>query len=205
MHMANNFSNTAKSQYKSKLEVNELFVKCPMNLKCLLSQNERDFLEAVIHLQSLGKYNTSDLLIMANSGLNSNQITLAKKNLIKLGLLEVVTNKSQLGSRYVVKAETYNQLLRQLNDISNAPQRFETGDKFREEHDLQPIFVNIINTLNRRLKTGCAPDEERITAMVEQKHQPTYEEQKAILKQQLEDGEITNEQYYKIIKRLNIN
>jgi hypothetical protein len=203
--MKSNFSTATKSQFKSKLEVNELFVKCPMNLKCVLSQNERDFLEAVIHLQSLEKYNTSDVLIMANSGLNSNQITLAKKNLIKLGLLEVVTNKSQLGSRYVVKAETYNRLLRQLNDISNAPQRFETGDKFREEHDLQPIFVNIINTLNRRLKTGCVPDEERITAKVEQKHQPTYEEQKAILKQQLEDGEITNEQYYKIIKRLNIN
>ena len=185
--MANNVSTKAKSQYKSKLEVNELFVKCPMNMKCLLSQNERDFLEAVIHLQSLEKYNTSDVLIMANSGLNSNQITLAKKNLIQLGLLEVVTDKSPLGSRYIVKAETYNQLLRQLNDISNAPQRFETGDKFREEHDLQPIFVNIINTLTRRLKTGCVPDEERITAMVEQKHQPTYEEQNAILKHQLED------------------
>ena len=171
--MKGNLSTVTKSQFKSKLEVNELFVKCPINLKCVLSQNERDLLEAVIHLQSLGKYNTSDSLIMANSGLNSNQITLAKKNLIKLGLLEVMTNKSQLGSRYVVKAETYNQLLRQLNDISNAPQRFETGDKFREEHDLQPIFVNIINTLNRRLKTGCVPDEERITAMVEQKHQPT--------------------------------
>ena len=203
--MKSNFSTVTKSQFKSKLEVNELFVKCPMNLKCVLSQNERDLLEAVIHLQSLGKYNTSDSLIMANSGLNSNQITLAKKNLIKLGLLEVVTDKSPLGSRYVVKAETYNQLLRQLNDISNAPQRFETGDRFREEHDLQPIFVNIINTLNRRLKTGCVPDEERITAMVEKKHQPTYEEQKAILKQQLEDGKITNEQYYKLIKSLKIS
>jgi uncharacterized membrane protein len=49
------------------------------------------------------------------------------------------------------------------------------------------------------------PDEERITAMVEQKHQPTYEEQKAILKQQLEDGEITNEKYYKLIKSLKIS
>lgn len=203
--MKGNFSTVTKSQFKSKLEVNELFVKCPINLKCVLSQNERDLLEAVIHLQSLGKYNTSDSLIMANSGLNSNQITLAKKNLIKLGLLEVVTDKSPLGSRYVVKAETYNQLLRQLNDISNAPQRFETGDKFREEHDLQPIFVNIINTLNRRLKTGCVHDGERITTMVEQKHQPTYEEQKAILKQQLEDGEITNEKYYKLIKSLKIS
>ena len=202
MHQVN-VKNTTK--FKSKLEVDELFVKSPMNLKCVLSQNERDFLESVIHLQSLGKYNTSDLLIMANSGLNSNQITLAKKNLIQLGLLEVVTDKSPLGSRYVVKAETYNQLLRQLNDISNAPQRFETGDKFREEHNLQPIFVNIINTLNRRLKTGCVPDEERITAMVEQKHQPTYEEQKAILKQQLEDGKITNEKYYKLIKSLKIS
>ena len=202
MHQVN-VKNTTK--FKSKLEVDELFVKSPMNLKCVLSQNERDFLESVIHLQSLGKYNTSDLLIMANSGLNSNQITLAKKNLIQLGLLEVVTDKSPLGSRYIVKAETYNQLLRQLNDISNAPQRFETGDKFREEHDLQPIFVNIINTLNRRLKTECVPDEERITAMVEQKHQPTYEEQKAILKQQLEDGEITNEKYYKLIKSLKIS
>ena len=76
-----------KGQFKSKLEVNELFVKSPINLKCVLSQNERDFIEAVIHLQSLGKYHTSDSLIMANSGLNTNQITLAKKNLVQMGLI----------------------------------------------------------------------------------------------------------------------
>ena len=48
------------TKFKSKLEVDELFVKSPINLKCVLSQNERDFLEAVIHLQSTGKYFTSD-------------------------------------------------------------------------------------------------------------------------------------------------
>lgn len=84
---------------KSKLEINELFIKAPMNFKCLLTSNERDFLEAVIHLQSLGKYHTSDSLIMANSGLNSRQITEAKRSLIALDLISVATDKCSIGSR----------------------------------------------------------------------------------------------------------
>ena len=42
-----------KKSFQSKLNVDTLFNKVPMNLKCTLSQNERDFLEAVIHLQHL--------------------------------------------------------------------------------------------------------------------------------------------------------
>ena len=142
-----------KSQFKSKLEVNELFVKSPINLKCVLSQNERDFIEAVIHLQSLGKYHTSDSLIMANSGLNANQITLAKKNLVQMGLITVASDKSPQGSRYIINEENYNCLLRLLNSIKLAPERFEFGDKIRLECGLKTLFKNIINTLSRRLTT----------------------------------------------------
>lgn len=191
-----------KSQFKSKLEVNELFVKSPMNLKCVLNQNERDFLEAVIHLQSLGKYQTSDSLIMANSGLNSTQITNAKRNLVQMGFMTVATDKSPLGSRYIINEENYNCLLRQLNSIKFAPERFEFGDRLRQDKGLKPLFTNIINTLNRRLTTEQIPDEERLTVSEEHQQPLTPKEQKVALKKQLEDGLITNEQYYNKVKGL---
>ena len=142
---------TKKSQFKSKLEVNELFVKSPINLKCVLSQNERDFLEAVIHLQSLGKYHTSDSLIMANSALNANQITSAKKNLVQMGLITVASDTSPQGSRYIINEENYNCLLRQLNSIKLAPKRFEFGDKIRLECGLKTLFKNIMGTIHFNL------------------------------------------------------
>ena len=195
---------TKKSQFKSKLEVNELFVKSPINLKCVLSQNERDFIEAVIHLQSLGKYHTSDSLIMANSGLNANQITSAKKNLVQMGLITVASDTSPLGSRYIINEENYNCLLRQLNSIKLAPERFEFGDKIRLECGLKTLFKNIINTLSRRLTTEFIPDNERITKVEESQQPLSPKEQKVALKKQVEDGLITNEQYYKQVKLLNI-
>lgn len=205
MRMTQFLASPKKGQFKSKLEVNELFVKSPMNLKCVLSQNERDFLEAVIHLQSLGKYHTSDSLIMANSGLNSTQITNAKRNLVKMGFMAVATDKSPLGSRYIINEGNYNCLLRQLNSIKLAPERFEFGDRLRSEKGLKPLFTNIINTLNRRLTTEQIPDEERLTISEEEHQQPlTPKEQKVALKKQLEDGLITNEQYYKQVKSLKI-
>ena len=202
MRMSQFSASPKKGQFKSKLEVNELFVKCPMNLKCVLSQNERDFLEAVIHLQSLGKYHTSDSLIMANSGLNSNQITSSKRNLVKMGLITVATDNNPKGSRYIINEENYNCLLRQLNSIKLAPERFEFGDKTRLECGLKTLFKNIINTLSRKLTTEFVPDNERITKVEESQQSLSYEEQKVALKKQLEDGLITNEQYYKKVKYL---
>lgn len=192
-----------KNNFKSKLEVNELFVKVPINLKCVLSQNERDFLEAVIHLQSLGKYHTSDSVIMANSGLNSNQITKAKQNLIRLDLLEVATDKSPLGSRYVIREETYNRLLKQINALTHAPERFEAGDNYRLEHGLEPIFTNIINTLRRRLTSDSIPDAELITRVEAPPKILSTEERKKELRQMLRDGLISNEDFYEKIKVLN--
>lgn len=192
-----------KSQFKSKLEVNELYVKSPMNLKCVLSQNERDFIEAVIHLQSLGKYHTSDSLIMANSGLNSTQITNAKRNLVQLGFLIVATDNCPKGSRYIINEENYNCLLRQLNSIKLAPERFDFGDSLRSEKGLKPIFTNIVNTLRRRLTSDYIPEDERITKSEEECQSPlTSADQKTTLKKQLDEGLITNEQYYKKIKLL---
>lgn len=196
---------TKKSQFKSKLEVNELFVKSPINLKCVLSQNERDFIEAVIHLQSLGKYHTSDTLIMANSGLNANQITLAKKNLVQMGLITVASDKSPQGSRYIINEENYNCLLRQLNSIKLAPKRFEFGDKIRLECGLKTLFKNIINTLSRRLTTEFVPDNERITKVEESQQPLSYEEQKVALKKLRDNGSISQEQYYKRVKSLKVN
>lgn len=208
--------NTKKS-FQSKLNVDTLFNKVPMNLKCTLSQNERDFLEAVIHLQHLGRYHTSNSLIMANSGLNSRQISSAKQNLVQMGLIEVADNKSAIGTRYIVKDEVYNFLVQELNAIPTAPERFEYGDMFREKRGLKRLFTNIINTLRRNLTSIEVPPDEKLTVSMATNSaevaatpiapppSKSYEEQLAELKADLNNGKITNEQYYKRVKILKIN
>ena len=191
-----------------------LFNKVPMNLKCTLSQNERDFLEAVIHLQHLGRYHTSNSLIMANSGLNSRQISSAKQNLVQMGLIEVADNKSAMGTRYIVKDEAYNSLVQELNAIPTAPERFEYGDMFREKRGLKRLFTNIINTLRRNLASIEVPPDEKLTVSMATNSaevaatpiapppKKSYEEQLAELQADRDNGKITNEQYYKRVKFL---
>lgn len=191
-----------KTFFKSKLEVTNLFIKAPMNFKCLLSSTERDFLEAVIHLQSLGRYNTSDSLIMANSGLNSRQITEAKRNLVALDLINIVIDRCRLGSRYIVKEETYNELVKHLNSIRSAIERFKVGDAYRESKRVKPIFKNIINTLSRRLTSTDVSNDERITVGPQPPH-PPIEKVKERLRALLDEGKITPEEYHLKIKRLN--
>ncbi len=193
--------NKKKIFFKSKLEVTNLFIKAPMNFKCLLSSTERDFLEAVIHLQSLGRYNTSDSLIMANSGLNSRQITEAKRNLVALDLINIVIDRCRLGSRYIVKEETYNELVKHLNSIRSAIERFKVGDAYRESKGVKPIFKNIINTLHRRLSTVVVPTEDRIT-VAEPHHENPREIVKERLRAMLEEGKITPEEYHIRVKGL---
>lgn len=185
-----------------------------MNLKCSLSQNERDFLEAVIHLQHLGRYHTSNSLIMANSGLNSRQISSAKQNLVQMGLIEVADNKSAIGTRYIVKDEVYNTLVQELNAIPTAPERFEYGDMFREKRGLKRLFTNIINTLRRNLASIEVPPDEKLTVdmatnsaevvaiPIAPPPKKSYEEQLAELQADRDNGKITNEQYYKRVKFL---
>ena len=185
-----------------------------MNLKCTLSQNERDFLEAVIHLQHLGRYHTSNSLIMANSGLNSRQISSAKQSLVQMGLIEVADNKSAMGTRYIVKDEVYNSLVQELNAIPTAPERFEYGDMFREKRGLKRLFTNIINTLKRNLASIEVPPDEKLTVSMATNSaevaatpiapppKKSYEEQLAELQADLDNGKITNEQYYKRVKFL---
>lgn len=193
-----------KPIYKSKLKIDRLFVKVPINLKSLLSQNERDFLEAVIHLQALGKKHTSDSLVMANSGLSSNQITGAKRNLTALGLLTIKSDKGTRGSIYVVNADRYNALVEQLNAIRSAPQRFETGDSVRKEYGLKAIFSNIINTLLRSNAETSLSDEECLLVVQPPTHSQSIEEQRALLKAQYETQEITIEEYRSKIKKIKL-
>ena len=205
-----------KKSFQSKLNVDSIFSKVPMNLKCTLSQNERDFLEAVIHLQHLGRYHTSNSLIMANSGLNSRQISSAKQNLVQMGLIEVADNKSAMGTRYIVKDEVYNSLVQELNAIPTAPERFEYGDMFREKRGLKRLFTNIINTLKRNLASIEVPPDEKLTVSMATNSaevattpiapppKKSYEEQLAELQADLDNGKLTNEQYYKRVKLLKI-
>ena len=171
-------------------------------------------LVSLIHLQHLGRYHTSNSLIMANSGLNSRQISSAKQNLVQMGLIEVADNKSAIGTRYIVKDEVYNTLVQELNAIPTAPERFEYGDMFREKRGLKKLFTNIINTLRRNLASVEVPPDEKLTVSMATNSaevaatpiapppKKSYEEQLAELQADRDNGKITNEQYYKRVKFL---
>jgi hypothetical protein len=151
---------------------------------------------------------------MANSGLNSRQISSAKQNLVQMGLIEVADNKSAIGTRYIVKDEVYNTLVQELNAIPTAPERFEYGDMFREKRGLKRLFTNIINTLRRNLASIEVPPDEKLTVdmainsaevvaiPIAPPPKKSYEEQLAELQADRDNGKITNEQYYKRVKFL---
>lgn len=160
--------NTAKT-YVSKLKFEGLYIRAPINAKAFLSQNERDFFDVLIHLQSLKKLYVSDSLIMANSGLNSKQITDAKRNLEALGLIKIKYSSTK-GTLYVIDTSKYESIIQQLNKIIDSFERFTYGDNLRREHGISPIFTNIINTLKRKsLKRQGLDDSEKIYALMPSK------------------------------------
>jgi len=123
----------------------------PCNLKCLLNQNERDVLDVLFHITDISLNPISDTVIIANSGLNLNQINTAKKNLISLNVITIkrITVK---GTLYLINYSLLEAILSDLNDTKNPVERFIKGDKIRTENGLKAININTINTLNRRKK-----------------------------------------------------
>ena len=133
-----------------------------------------------------------------------------------MGLIEVADNKSAMGTRYIVKDKVYNSLVQELNAIPTAPERFEYGDMFREKRGLKRLFTNIINTLKRNLASIEVPPDEKLTVSMATNSaevattpiapppKKSYEEQLAELQADLDNGKLTNEQYYKRVKLLKI-
>lgn len=120
----------------------------PCNLKCLLNPNERDVLDVLFHITDISLNPISDTVIIANSGLNFNQITQAKKNLISLNVITIkgITVK---GTLYLINYTLLEAILGDLNDTKSPVERFVKGDNIRVEKGLKAINTNTINTLNR--------------------------------------------------------
>lgn len=120
----------------------------PCNLKCLLNQNERDVLDVLFHITDISLNPISDTVIIANSGLNFNQITQAKKNLISLNVITIkgITVK---GTLYLINYTLLEAILSDLNNTKSPVERFVKGDNIRLEKGLKAINTNTINTLNR--------------------------------------------------------
>lgn len=120
----------------------------PCNLKCLLNNNERDVLDVLFHITDISLNPISDTVIIANSGLNFNQITQAKKNLISLNVITIkgITVK---GTLYLINYSLLEAILSDLNNTKNPVERFIKGDNIRLEKGLKAINTNTINTLNR--------------------------------------------------------
>ncbi|MDD3507927.1 MAG: hypothetical protein PHY27_05840 [Parabacteroides sp.] len=120
----------------------------PCNLKCLLNQNERDVLDVLFHITDISLNPISDTVIIANSGLNFNQITQAKKNLISLNVI-TIKGITVRGTLYLINYTLLEAILSDLNDTKSPVERFIKGDNIRVEKGLKAINTNTINTLNR--------------------------------------------------------
>lgn len=148
----------------------------PVNLKCLLNQNERDVLDVLFHITDISLNPISDTVIIANSGLNLNQINTAKKNLISLNVITIkgITVK---GTLYLINYTLLEAILSDLNNTKSPVERFIKGDNIRLEKGLKAININTINTLNRRKKDVDKLDitetgKELVTARDKQPRQP---------------------------------
>lgn len=123
----------------------------PCNLKCFLTGIERDVLDVLFHITDISLNPISDTVIIANSGLNLNQINTAKKNLISLNVITIkgITVK---GTLYLINYSLLEAILSDLNDTKSPVERFIKGDNIRVKKGLKAINTNTINTLNRRKK-----------------------------------------------------
>lgn len=107
-----------------------LWIILPINLLLMLTQSERDVLNTLRHLESIGTKCVSLSLLRLYTGLNVKTIQAALNNLETLG---VITKGSscKVGTYYRVRYEKFGAALKALNQEKNPVERLRIADKFR--------------------------------------------------------------------------
>ena len=106
------------------------YVAVPINLQILLTQSERDVLNSIRHLKSIGTRCISLSLLRVYTGLSGKTIQLALYNLIALGVLSKgAVCKS--GTYYDVVYKKLYMALKRLRQERNPIERLRIADSFR--------------------------------------------------------------------------
>jgi hypothetical protein len=119
-----------------------LYVTYPINLNALLTQSERDVLNAIRHCLNVGERYISISVFRLMTGLSENTIRKARDALLKLDIIKK-GKETTIGTEYTIKYETLCPIVAQLNEEKNPIQRLIDADKFRGEgREINKILIN---------------------------------------------------------------
>lgn len=107
-----------------------LYIANPINLNILLTQNEKDVLNAIRHNKNSKQHYISNSALRLTTGLSENTVRKARDKLLQLGFIEK-DGVSTLGIDYKIKYGTLCQKLERLNQEKNPVQRLILADKLR--------------------------------------------------------------------------
>lgn len=107
-----------------------LYVTYPINLNTLLTQSERDVLNAIRHCLNVGERHISISVFRLMTGLSENTIRKARDALLKLDIIKK-GKETTIGTEYTIKYETLCPIVAQLNEEKNPIQRLIDADRFR--------------------------------------------------------------------------
>lgn len=107
-----------------------LYVTLPVNMMILLTQSERDVLNAIRHCKNLGEHFISNSVLRIMAGLNEKTIRRARDKLIEMNIIEKGQTCSR-GTEYRIRYSTLHSFIGKLNQERNPVQRLILADELR--------------------------------------------------------------------------
>ena len=101
-----------------------LYVTLPLNMMILLTQSERDVLNAIRHCKNLGEHFISNSVLRIMTGLNEKTIRKARNKLIEMNIIEK-GNTCSRGTEYRIRYSTLH------NQERNPVKRLILADSLR--------------------------------------------------------------------------
>lgn len=122
-----------------------LYVPAPINLNCLLTQNERDVLNIIRHLNVMNQPYISLSLLRLETGMDKRIIQKARDSLIKLELISI-ESETKYGTRFIINYDKLCEILEKLNNEKNPINRFNIANDFRKDNKNTKLIEEFTNT-----------------------------------------------------------
>lgn len=130
--------NKTRDMAKSKISKGEQAIldmgyniALPINLKILLTQNERDVLDIIRHRLNVKRSHVSMSLFSLMTGLSETTVRRARDSLLEMGIIEAGEQGISIGIPYKVKYDILIPMITKLNEEKIPVKRLELADKLR--------------------------------------------------------------------------
>ena len=130
--------NKTRDMAKSKISKGEQAIlnmgyniALPINLKILLTQNERDVLDIIRHRLNVKRSHVSMSLFSLMTGLSETTVRRARDSLLEMGIIEAGEQGISIGIPYKVKYDILMPMITALNEEKNPVKRLKLADKLR--------------------------------------------------------------------------